>query len=143
MARQSWNKPVLSTSFTDTETSADFYRRVFSESPVAIVVTDPMFLIIDANACAEKLLNRLRSQLQEKPFLLMVAAKERRAFGAITADIMASRESISRPILLAPQGAEPVDARMRATAIRDQKGNIESFILVLESRTNEIDPFLL
>jgi len=116
----------------------EFYRRIFLESPVAIIVTTISLQIADANIAAQKMLNMRLKQLRGRRFHSHVARADREAFTAIVADLRDGRNSVSRPVLLNTTGGVEMEAMLNASVIRTAKGEPEFLLLVLHDRGDDV-----
>ena len=120
-----------------------FYNRLFDEAPAAMVVTQPNFLVTDANIAARHLLQRSLTTLQGRPFEHNVSQQDRTAFSAIQREIIEKPGPHTRPLLLRPADDRNVEVSMIATAFRDSNENADFVMLILLERGENISSDIL
>ena len=125
------------------EDSLVFYARVFDEAPAAMVVTQPNFLVTDANIAAQHLFQRSLNTLKGKPFEHNVAQQDLTAFSAIQREIIETPGQHTRPLLIRTADGRNVEVSMIATAFRDLNENPEFVMLILLERGENISSDIL
>jgi PAS domain S-box-containing protein len=122
--------------------SSTYFARVFEDAPAAYIVTDPNMLIRDANKAAQRLLNRALAALRGKPIFSIVAKEERRAFHALTPELLDVQTVMTRPLRIQPARGETIDAFFSACTARNENGKPEAvfwiFMQPLESRNEDL-----
>ena len=133
--RRSWTHET-------SEEALGFYARLFSEAPAAIIVTNPDFVIVDANIAAQQLLHRPITVLKGKPFQRNIAPKDRTAFSVIARQIISEPGRVTRPLLL-KSAEEEVEIALIACALRGDQGQAQSVVMLLLERGENISSDIL
>jgi len=114
--------------------SAEFYRRLFVESPVAMVITNPDFEISDINEAGQRLLHFSLRQMRGRQFQLSVADNDRDAWSEICLELRDARSAFSRPLLLNVGEGLVSEVIVTAAMIRGASGEPELAVLVFLER---------
>ena len=126
-----------------TEEALGFYARIFDQAPAAMMVTEPSFVITDANIAAQQLLKRPLANLRGKPFQRNIAQADRTAFAAIAHEIISSPGRVTRPLLLKTADDGEVEVSLIACAFRDKNDVPEMVMLLLLERGENISSDIL
>jgi PAS domain S-box-containing protein len=125
------------------ENREGFFRRIFEESPVAILVVAPDFQITDANVSAQRLLGRSLDHLRECRLRQFIAQSDQEAYTAIRADIEARAGYVTRPLLLRLRDETKCEVSLIAAVFRDGRGNPEFILVTLLERGKSISEDML
>ena len=120
-----------------------FYARLFDQAPAAIVVTQPDFAIIDVNIAAQKLLQRPLAALRGRPFQRNIASADRTAFSGIARQIISEPGRVTRPLLLKTGDDQEVEVSLIACALRGDDGEVQSIMILLLERGENVTSDIL
>lgn len=120
-----------------------FYRRIFDDSPAAILVVNPDFVITDANLAAERMFNRDLAHLRGFQLRRFVAHSDQAAFVGIRSDIEDQAGYVTRPLLLRLPDQTEYEVSVTAAVFRNEKREPEFILLTLLERGTGISEDML
>lgn len=115
-----------------------YFQRIFDDAPAPYLITNPQLLITDANAAAQRMLNRSIENMHGKPLYLFVSPSERQVFRTMARAIIDAGDSLVRPLCIQPDGSAETDVIFSARVVRGADNEVDCiFWLFVHSITPE------
>jgi PAS domain S-box-containing protein len=113
------------------ENQDGFFRRIFQESPAAILVVTLDFQITDANLAAQRMFKRGLRDLRDSALRQFVAHSDQVAFKGIRTDIEDQNGCAARPLLLRLPDETECEVSLTAAVFRDDGGDSQFILMTL------------
>jgi PAS domain S-box-containing protein len=97
---------------------------LFELAPAAYIVTDPEFVIEDANTAAAGLFKQPVDELIGRPLTMFVEPRERPIFQSMVAESLKAVKQLVQPLTLQPVSGSEVEVLFSARVVHDANGGV-------------------